>query len=415
MDTTSQSPNHDNDSERRPPLSSSSIPECLEAEKNETEEWMELMGEDLLLKEIYGRKDAMPCEVGTCVLVDFVGRQASSKHDIRGTVFHAANDMLLVVGDKDCIPALEMGIRFLREGSKGLVYSHSKYAYGNLTRINGDYILPQNSNVMYEVHIKKIVHGAGEVEIASSRKKIANDCYKNEWNNGHGKSRPLYLYRKAAEAMDRVLIDSPDNEEARSILVDSLNNMAAVHLRAKDYGEAKNAATRVLMHDPDNVKALCRAARAAMLDPAGSYEESEAAISVAESVNASDPAVVKLRSELIRRKKEYKKKNKAAYSKLGVSEKKPKSRESAVMNEDQRNTAKDVRTTENTRGQDANETLYNARESQTWYDVWRPMLLQMMISLVALFVFQHYFKQTANSDKIKENLENDVDSASSEF
>jgi hypothetical protein len=50
MDTTSQSPNHDNDSERRPPLSSSSIPECLEAEKNETEEWMELMGEDLLLK-----------------------------------------------------------------------------------------------------------------------------------------------------------------------------------------------------------------------------------------------------------------------------------------------------------------------------------------------------------------------------
>lgn len=342
----------------------------------------------------------------------FIGREASNKDDSSGPIFHAANDLLIVVGDKDCIPALEMGIRFLREGSKGIVYSHSKYAYGNLTRTHGDYVLPANSNVVYQVHVKKIVQ-ASEIEIAKSRKQIANDCYQNEWNNGHGKSRPLYLYKKAADAMNNVLVDSPDNDEARTILVDCLNNTAALHLRAKEYGKAKEAATRVLVHDPDNVKALCRAARAAMLDPAGSYEESEAAISAAESVNADDPDVIKLRSELTRRKKEYKKKSKAVFSKLGASKKKA----SKDVESNAESRTKGTKT-HNTGDQDtekqADESSNPTRVPPSWYQVLKPMLLQMTISLIALFLFQ-YIAKLMDTEDLKEQLQKDMDSASSEF
>lgn len=265
-------------------------------------------------------ENAAVCEVGTSVVVDFVGRQASTREDEQGHIFHEAKDWLIVVGDKDVVPALEMGIRFLQEDSKGVVYSHSKFAYGNIGRLSGDFELPPSSNVVYHVHVKKIVN-ATEVEIAQSRKKIANDCYENEWSDGHGKDRPLYLYKKAADAMNHWLITSPDDETARIVLIDCLNNMAALHLRAKQYGKAKEAAANVLTHDPDNLKALCRAARAAMLDPAGTYEESDAAIAAAETVNGDDPTVIKLRVELEHRKKEYKRKSKAMFSKIGTPKK----------------------------------------------------------------------------------------------
>jgi len=348
--------------------------------------------------------------VGTCVIVDFCGRQASSRDDTDGPIFHEANDcLLIVVGDKDCIPALEMGIRFLREGSKGVIYSHSKYAYGNLTRVSGDYELPENSNVIYHAHVKKIVKPT-EVEIATSRKKIANDCYKNEWSNGHGSSRPLYLYKKAAEAMNNVLVDSPGDEEARCILVDCLNNMAAVHLRAKEYGKAKEAATRVLEQDPDNVKALCRAARSAMLDQAGSYEESEAAISAAESLKPDDVDVIKVRSELTRRKREYKNKSKAAFSKLGSSEKKPKKDVPGKNNDSVGKTAtSNSNNNEKTESSGDPSNTSRPPELRSWSEVLRPMILQMAISFIALFVFQYMAKQK-DIESIKEHVHKDMNS-----
>jgi tetratricopeptide (TPR) repeat protein len=358
--------------------------------------------------------DAATCEVGTPVIVSFVGRQALNRDDTSGPIFHQANDLLIVVGDKDCIPALEMGIRFLREGSRGVVYSHSKYAYGNLTRVNGDYELPPNSNVVYDLQVKKIVLDASDTEIAASRKQIANDCYKNEWSNGLGKSRPLYLYKKAADAMNNVLVNSPDDQAARGILVDCLNNTAALHLRAKEYGKAKEAATLVLVQDPDNVKALCRAARAAMLDPAGSYEESEAAIATAENLKPEDPDVIKMRAELTRRKRDYKKKSKAAFSKLGAS---TVERETPMTKKQDATSEKSSdKTTDTTRpSEDRSSDNTTTPESRSWYDIAKPMILQMVVSFIALFIFQYMAKQhDVESLELKRRLE-DMGSSESEF
>lgn len=53
-----------------------------------------------------------------------------------------------------------------------------------------------------------------------------------------------------------------------------------------------------------------------MLDPASTFEESNAAIEAAERVDIKDPGVIKLRSEFKWRKHDYKNKKKKLYSKM---------------------------------------------------------------------------------------------------
>jgi hypothetical protein len=268
--------------------------------------------------------DGEACQAQDAVFVDIIGRQADNKDCVDGPIFHQASDLLIVIGEKDVLPALEMGIRFLQVGQCGIIWSHAKFAYGPATRKHLDYELPPNSNVSYQVTLKSIVSpqeystAKFQLNLGLSRKQLGNDMYENEWSNGMGKQRSLRLYQKIAADMDR-LIDSMDGEEietdqAHALMIDCLNNVTAVHMRSKSYHAAKEAAVKVLIRDPNNFKGLIRAARAAMDDPAGSFEEAEAAIAAAENVNADDVTVKKLRMDVRRRKQEYKQKSKEMFS-----------------------------------------------------------------------------------------------------
>lgn len=269
------------------------------------------------------------CELGDALFVEFEGRIAKDRDDHDGPKFQDVKDWLVVVGDKDTTPALEMGLRFMQDGETSLIYSDAKYAYGLAGRHEREYVLPSNSNVVYRVHIKRHVPADSDlarspsfqIEIARSRKAIGNDCFQFEWCDGLGKGRALMMYKKAADAMTNLITENDDDsirKEASAILVDCLNNMAAVYLKAKEFGKAKDAATKVILRDPDNVKALLRAARAALYDPAGTFEECAAAIAAAEQVDPSNSDLRKLKSEHRRKTREYKEKSKAMFSKMGT-------------------------------------------------------------------------------------------------
>ena len=290
--------------------------------------------------------DAAHCEAGSAVLVDIVGRVASEEgmDNLDGPIFQETKDCWVVVGDKDVTPALELGFRFMKEGEEGLIYSHSKYGYGPLTRTNGDFELSPDSNIVYEVNLKRVVgdfpDAAFEIEIAQHKKQNGNDKYQNEWSNGHGMHKALHLYRKGADLMSNLLVklqknddatgddappddDDDDNDkrelyqqQAFSLLLDCLNNTSAVLLKAKEYGKAKLAATEVLAKDPNNMKALLRAARAALLDPAGTFEESDAALQAAQDVDPNHKDLKQLWADYHRRKRDYEKKSKAMYAKM---------------------------------------------------------------------------------------------------
>lgn len=262
------------------------------------------------------------------MIVDFVGRLAPTKDSTEGPIFQSAKDWLVVVADKDVVPALELGIRFLNIGDTGLIWSHSKFAYGPLERKHGDYTLPPDSNVIYEVTVKSVI---GEEEQAdpsfnirasTAKKDIGNDAYANEWADGQGQQKAIRLYQRGAETLEYLLQTNEDEEiveNARSVLLDCLNNVVAVYMRAKEYHLAKEAAVKVLTHDPDNFKALIRAAKASLLDPASSYEEASAAINAAAERSPNDADVLRLKAQLKKQKQEYKKKSKEMFSKLGQS------------------------------------------------------------------------------------------------
>lgn len=303
------------------------------------------------------------CRPQDAVVIDFVGRLAKTRDDENGPVFHEAKDWLIVVGDKWVCPALEMGVRFMNEGQSAIIWAHSKFAYGMSSRKYGDYELPPYSNVRYEITVKSIYCPEGEssdtdgfqIKLAIQKKVIANDMFANElYCDDHGvQQRAIRLYSKAADEMLHLIqnhaaeeeqqsenYDEEDGkektEQASEIMLDCLNNIVAVYTKCKMYHEAKDAAVKVLSHDPDNYKALLRAARAAMLDPAGTYEESDLAIAAAEKVvkhkGLDGKDIRKLRAELKEQKQKYKQRRQEMSERIqkGMRQKQPGTLETAI-------------------------------------------------------------------------------------
>ena len=329
------------------------------------DEWLELMGKDLLMRVIGSSADSLgddhndePAgEVGDAIQLDFTGRRLLSFDGAEGccseneSPFVEKRGCLIALGDGDVIPGLEMAARFLSCGQRAIVKCRSKYAYGaggrraaaaaadtasnSATVATKD--LPPNSDVVLDVCVRTIIPSSQllevddlKIQLASSKKQLGNECYQYEWDDhGMGKGRALKLYGKARDSMMDLLGDIETRQEkddaaeladakqrAASILIDCLNNISAVHLKAKAYGKAKESAATVLQYDPNNIKALCRAARAAIFDPNGTFEECEMAIAAAEEIDGENADVKRLRVELDRRKKQHKKREKAMYSKM---------------------------------------------------------------------------------------------------
>mmetsp|Transcript_17383 Transcript_17383/g.24421 ORF Transcript_17383/g.24421 Transcript_17383/m.24421 type:complete len:499 (+) Transcript_17383:116-1612(+) len=371
----------------------------------------------------------------------------------RGEEFHNVHDWWIVVGDRDITPAIEMAIRFMSIGQHSIVESHSKFAHGPSVRKHHSkhqdkqtstttHELPPYSYVIYQVHTKGVVKSNNpqfktpefQIQLAKSCKTMGNDIYQNEWTGGDdcSKSQTIRLYQKGADTMTNLLQqqqsfpeqeqkalvenDTANNnvvttaaaaasstttqQEAKDVLIDCLNNIAAVHLRAKDYKKAKEAATQVLLHDVQNIKGLCRAARACMLDPSSTYEESDLAIQAAEQVNAQHSDVIKLSIELKKRQHAYKTKNKQIYSKMAKAMK-PTSTPAPLTTQD--NKSNDGKTKQDGISSDQQEhgqrRKENDNESTSWLQKHKfRLMFHVVLFIFQLVVFKQYFSALGNDD-----------------
>lgn len=370
--------------------------------------------------------DGEECQPQDAAVIDFTGRFAEDRDDENGPIFHQAKDCLIVIGDKYVNPALEMGVRFMHKNQSAVLWSHSKFAYGLSTRRFESYELGPNSNVRYEITVKDIISPKEEskdpdgfqLKLAMSKKIIANDVFKNELHNNNqiSEQRAIRLYSKAADEMVHLIQthanrkqkdgESYKEEEhkdklnqAQEIMLDCLNNVTAVYLKAKKYHEAKEAAVKVLTHDPNNFKALLRAARAAMLDSAGSYEESDAAIAAAEKVvaerNLDDKEVRKLRQELKQQKQEYKRRKKEMMARM-TKDLKPKE------NPKGKDTSPefDQASTEKTEAGAAGESASSELEQPLWRRL-LPYAIQVIFPLVLYYVIM------STSSPLQQQVSND--------
>ena len=301
-------------------------------------------------------------EIGDYILIDFDGYcNPNDENDIdlgplSGTKpFIHERNWLITLGNGDVLPGMEMAIRFLKVNQCGIVKCHSKYAYGlsgrkgairngdpksttSTSNNNMDGTVPPDMNVIYKVKIKSIIQQHDtitqsinfQIKSLEQMKNIGNHYYKNDWvdpdGGAIGKNKALKLYSAVAKEASTILQDLEHGSlERRTIFyitTGALNNIAALHLREKEYRKAKDAATQVIQLDPYNLKALCRAAKAALM--IGEFEECKMALDVAEDIvenvetneGYTKKDVQRLKREYVTKKKEYKKLEKEIFAQM---------------------------------------------------------------------------------------------------
>jgi tetratricopeptide (TPR) repeat protein len=337
--------------------------------------WEELMGRDLMMMKYTSDScpvifrnlpplDADFCtdhdqdcaEIGDYAVISYVGYFSKKgdvpihdmkqlKQDLETSGSHLikfiqARDWIIKLGSGNVVPALEMATRFLVKGESAIVKCHSKYAYSN-GRVNSclqddcHQDLPANTtSILFQITLREIIPLGNafkpefRLKLGIHLKVMGNDAYKYEWiptdQGGHGKINALKLYGDASQELtslmkdDKIITSDNMNEEIKlqciKNLVDCFNNIASVHLRAKDYGKAKEAATEAIKIDPDNVKALCKAAKASLM--MANYEECKAVLDVLQNLDETNKDVLRLRKEFYQSRRIHKKKEKALFSKM---------------------------------------------------------------------------------------------------
>ena len=278
--------------------------------------------------------------------------------------------------------------------------------------------VPPKSNVMYKITVTQKVMDTSRlnpyftIQKALSRKKIANDIYQNEWckppetnedpSCEFSMKRAIMLYTKAAREMEALLQgtyfqsvekDHPQRDQSSQILLDALNNIVAVRLRQKEYHEAKNAAVEVLKIDPSNTKALLRAAKAAILDPASTIEEALAAIEAAESIisidgnnenkSANRKELKRLKATLKERQADYKEKTKEMFGN------KLRSRLTVSKEQDTESTRISSGTPQ--QNGERNDTLF-------WKKEMYAIIIQTIVPLVALLLIKYLYDKGEATD-----------------
>jgi len=332
--------------------------------------WKELMGKDIMMKvlsqpsskeaNLENRQSRLEneCNIGDAIVVDFKGYSickddATNKdflskdfatEDSQIEPFIEFKSTIVVLGDGDIPPGLEMAIRFSLKNQTSLVRCHSKFAYGAHGRLKTENIhkkqnlsvLPYTT-VMFCLQCREIISSSSSnfhsfnfrIMRALAKKRFGNDIYEHEWIlSESGKGNCMKKYSEARDILTTIVDelsgrnDDGENKydkslyQATSTLVDCHNNIAAHHLRQKEYASAKESASKALQLDPKNYKALCRAARASMYDPAGSYNHSLHFINLAEKLFKGDKEISKLKRDLLNEKNKNKRRKQEFYNNM---------------------------------------------------------------------------------------------------
>ena len=324
-----------------------------------SKEWKELMGKDLRLR-INSSSNASErdVEVGDVVKFNWVGYHYENSviedvddiEHLKCVEFCTQEGWVITIGKGDVEPALEMGLRFMTCNQNGTIVGHPKYGYGmgglSVQKKNSDTIVvPSNSYVRFDVTLLSVIKSyelTGNhslcIEHALSQKQIGNFYF------GHAGSTNRSLYMKACRIycnavemlkdaklheVESSVEDGLENDtnanfdsdlrfSAQKLIIDCLNNAAMANMKLKEYRLVKEICGEIIQfYDKDNLKALCRAAQASILE--GSFDEAKVAVEAALDVDSKHPDSKRVERMYIKSKRNFKLSQKALFSKMGSS------------------------------------------------------------------------------------------------
>ena len=190
----------------------------------------------------------------------------------------------------------------------------ARFAFGGKGRPAvraGDRDLPPDTDVKFEVELLELgtalplasLNTEQRVEEAQRKREIGNNLFAYR---DYAKS--TQCYGAALKALDGLTADMLHEDSSKvvatvKLMIDCGNNIAAAHLKLRDYKKAESACVAVLEIDGDNIKALHRAGIAARMQD--KFKESHLAFGKLLSLDPGNRAAEREFLALRRREKEY--------------------------------------------------------------------------------------------------------------
>lgn len=293
--------------DRRPEINSTHNEESVEnstsesstktVEKEEEEEWLDILGSGQLKKKVIkkGKPDSRPQRSDVCT-VSYVGKLED------GTVIEEFDRIQVNVGDAEVIQGIDFILPLMDVGEECEAIISSRFAYG-------DQGLPPTVPAKATLYYKITLHDTEcEPEVMTlpveKRRDIGNHKKErgNWWYSRQEHTLAIQCYRRALEYLDDT--ESPGvteenkshEQEIYDLLEDRIkvyNNLAAAQMKILAYEAALSSIEKVLQCQPKNVKALFRKGK--IFSAKG---ETEIAIPILKEALSLEPGSLPIKTEL---------------------------------------------------------------------------------------------------------------------
>ena len=185
-------------------------------------------------------------EVHMLLRCKYIGRLQAT-----GQVFEVAEDTGYRIGDNDTTPALELGLRHMRMGEKGIVRCAAKYGYGPPGRPvvapGAEVAVPEDAGLEYEIEVVDVLPHfnpkdaplLARVAEAELKKRHGNVFFHHLDFN-----RAIRCYQAGIKALDAESVDEEEEEEEVyrgmvKMFCDVSNNLAAALMKLERWKDAK--------------------------------------------------------------------------------------------------------------------------------------------------------------------------------
>ncbi|KAJ8363147.1 hypothetical protein SKAU_G00119780 [Synaphobranchus kaupii] len=286
----------------------------VESPSAQPTEWMDVLGNGQLKKkvlEVGKGPDSRPRK-GQNVRVHLKTSLAN------GTAVEEEPSLSFTLGDGDVIQALDLTVQLMELEETALVQADAKYAYGTVGSTAPP--VPPGADLTLELRLLD-VSDAPDLELLTPAERTALADRKRERGNAYYQ-RGDYAFAvnsygialQVSESSSKVDITPQEEAELLDVKVKCLNNMAAAQLKLDHLEAALRSCISVLVHQPDNVKALFRKGKVLALR--GEYTDAIRDLKSALKLEPSNKTIHAELSKLVKKHSEHKGAEQAMYKKM---------------------------------------------------------------------------------------------------